>query len=261
MKTALKLLFDVESYSESPRNRLNSFCDTVEASPRVEKQSNNQINSKIPTTKPLPQLSEGNSSPEVVDLSNITSLFELETFVKGKFQCPLRATAINTVFADGRPNDRIMVIGEAPGAEEDKQGKPFVGQSGQLLSKIFESIGLTRDQLYITNIVPWRPPGNRTPSSDEVALCMPIMYRHIELLDPKLIVLLGGVPTKALLDSKLGIMKQRGQVNDFRLPNSQKIYPCLATYHPAYLLRSPGQKRFLWQDMCLLKDCLSKLNL
>ena len=134
---------------------------------------------------------------------NCKNLEELKNAMLNFSGCTLKQTALNTVFADGNPSDaQVMLVGEAPGADEDEQGLPFVGQSGQLLNKIFASIGLTRDKLYIANIVPWRPPGNRTPSTDEIAICQPFIEQHIALIKPKILVLLGGVSTKTLLNLK-----------------------------------------------------------
>ena len=167
--------------------------------------------------------------------------------------CALKSTALNTVFADGKPeNVRVMLIGEAPGADEDAQGLPFVGQSGQLLNKIFKSIGLDRDQLYISNIVPWRPPGNRTPTTDEIAICQPFIEQHITLVKPKLLVFLGGVAAKTLLKTNGAITSLRGRFHDYTTLDGFVI-PCFATYHPAYLMRSPGQKAQVWHDVLRIK--------
>ena len=164
--------------------------------------------------------------------------------------CGLKKTASNMVFSDGNPDADIMLIGEAPGADEDRQGKPFVGVSGQLLDRMMASIGLTRSNLYISNIILWRPPGNRTPTTEEIAAFLPIMKRHIQLIAPKVIVTLGGSSTKALLGTQDGILKCRGKWHEFDLGNG--TIPLLATLHPAYLLRTPGQKALAWQDLRML---------
>ena len=191
---------------------------------------------------------------------NCKNLEELKNAMLNFSGCTLKQTALNTVFADGNPSDaQVMLVGEAPGADEDEQGLPFVGQSGQLLNKIFASIGLTRDKLYIANIVPWRPPGNRTPSTDEIAICQPFIEQHIALIKPKILVLLGGVSTKTLLKTNSGITSLRGKFNEYVTCDNVKI-PCIATYHPAYLLRSPGQKAQVWHDALRLKIKLESLN-
>ena len=176
--------------------------------------------------------------------------------------CDLKMTATNTVFCDGNPKAKVMVIGEAPGADEDRQGRPFVGLSGQLLDKALSSIGLTRNEnVYISNIIPWRPPGNRTPTPHEVALCEPFIKRHIELLAPEILILVGGVPTKSILNTNEGITRLRGKWHTYHPEGSAKPMKAMATYHPAYLLRSPGQKAFVWKDLMMVEDELIGLGL
>lgn len=169
----------------------------------------------------------------------------------------LRETATNLVFADGSPDSRLMLIGEAPGAEEDRLGRPFVGQSGQLLDRMFASIGIRREEggFYITNILPWRPPGNRTPTDAEIALFLPFVLRHIALARPRRIVLLGGVSAKALLRAKEGITRLRGRWHEVAVEGLGAI-PALATLHPAYLLRTPAAKRDAWADLLMLRRTL-----
>jgi DNA polymerase len=188
--------------------------------------------------------------------SSATSLEELRHELSTFEGCPLRYTATNLVFSDGNPKSDVMVIGEAPGADEDRQGRPFVGLSGQLLDRMFKFIGLDRTKLYITNMVPWRPPGNRQPSTSELALCLPFLERHIELVQPKFLLLVGGTAAKALLKRTDGIMKFRGQWLEYTLPGLAAPIPTLAMYHPAYLLRSPGQKREAWKDLLALQAAL-----
>jgi uracil-DNA glycosylase family 4 len=166
--------------------------------------------------------------------------------------CTIKEAANHFVFSDGNPKSKFMLIGEAPGMEEDIQGKPFVGMSGQLLDKMLLAIGIDRTKCYITNIVPWRPPGNRAPTTEEVAMCLPFLRKHIEIIAPKIIVLLGGVATKALLNPKEGIMKLRGRFFDYE--NGIKLFP---TFHPAYLLRSPSQKALAWIDWLTVKNFLT----
>lgn len=183
---------------------------------------------------------------------NCKTLDELKNTIHSFDGCSLKKTALNTVFCDGNPKADVMLIGEAPGADEDEQGLPFVGQSGQLLNKIFCAIGLPRDKLYIANILPWRPPGNRTPTNEEIAMCQPFIEQHIHLIKPKLLVFLGGVSAKTLLKTTDGITKLRGRFHGYRTCQGEVI-PAFATYHPAYLLRSPGQKAQVWQDMLKIK--------
>ncbi len=174
--------------------------------------------------------------------------------------CPLKATAKNLVFADGNPAARVMFVGEAPGRDEDIQGLPFVGRAGQLLDRMLAAIGLDRTSAYIANVLPWRPPGNRTPTPAEIAMCRPFILRHIELTGPEFLVFLGGVSAKELFGTTTGITKLRGQWRDFD-PSliggpAGRVIPALATLHPAYLLRQPAQKRLAWQDLLSLKERL-----
>jgi len=155
-----------------------------------------------------------------------------------------------------------MIIGEAPGADEDKQGKPFVGMSGQLLEKILATIGLSRQtNFYISNIIPWRPPGNRQPTPNEIAICLPFIERHIELIAPKFLLLTGSTSNKALLRAKEGITQLRGQWHIYQTPTTKESIEALTIYHPAYLLRSPLKKREMWKDMLTLKQKLKTHNL
>lgn len=170
--------------------------------------------------------------------------------------CPLKATATNLVFADGNPKARIMLVGEAPGADEDRQGRPFVGVSGQLLDRMLACIGLDRSTVYITNILPWRPPGNRSPTAAEIAICLPFVERQIELVAPDLLVLLGGTAAKTLLQTTDGIVKMRGKWLRYASPGLPRPIDAIATYHPAYLLRSPAQKRDSWRDLLAIKNKL-----
>lgn len=185
------------------------------------------------------------------------TLTELRAAVEAFDGCALKVTASTTVFADGNPAAPLMLIGEAPGRDEDRQGLPFVGESGQLLAKMMASIGYDRSRYYITNVLPWRPPGNRTPTDQEVATCLPFLTRHIELVQPKVILLLGGLPTKALFARPEGIMRQRGKWRAYESPGLSHPIPALATLHPAFLLRQPGQKRLAWRD---LLEILKKLR-
>lgn len=187
------------------------------------------------------------------------TLAELKAAVESFEGCALKVTAKNTVFADGHPDASVMLIGEAPGRDEDLQGLPFVGRSGHLLDRMLNAIGLDRSSsAYITNVIFWRPPGNRPPTPDEAAICAPFLLRHIELQQPKVLVLLGGTPAKHVLNIDEGITKIRGRWGRF-VTNGVEI-PVLPTFHPAYLLRQPAAKRQAWQDLLSLKLKLRALG-
>ena len=183
----------------------------------------------------------------------ITTLSDLKKAMSD-VDIPIKYCATNMVFGMGNEKADILLLGEAPGAEEDRQGLPFVGQSGQLLDKALAAVGLDRTKVYITNILPWRPPGNRTPNTQEVALFRPYVIKHISLINPKVVVCLGGTSTKALLQTTEGIMKLRGRWTSVE-GISAKIIP---TFHPAFLLRSPSQKKEFWRDFLVVKEEISK---
>jgi uracil-DNA glycosylase len=161
--------------------------------------------------------------------------------------CALKFTATRLVFADGNPQARIMFVGEAPGRDEDIEGLPFVGRSGKLLDRMIAAIGLDRTSAYIANVIPWRPPGNRTPTPQETQICLPFIQRQIELVNPDVLVTLGNPSTQTLLQTREGIMRTRGKWFDY--DTGTRNIRALATFHPAYLLRSPSYKRMAWQDL------------
>jgi DNA polymerase len=181
----------------------------------------------------------------------------LEAAVGAFDGCALKETALNLCFADGGPDAEVMLIGEAPGAEEDRLGKPFVGQSGQLLDKMLATIGLQRSSVYITNVIYWRPPGNRSPTQAEIAACQPFLERQIDLLKPKVIVFLGGIAARGLLGVKEGVTKLRGRRFVYTTADGTRI-PAMITFHPAFLLRQPGQKRLAWRDLLALRRALDE---
>ena len=184
-----------------------------------------------------------------------STLAELETAIANFDGCTLRRTATHTVFADGTPHAPVMIIGEAPGADEDRIGKPFVGRSGQLLDRMLAAIGLERRRnVYITNVLFWRPPGNRKPTDDEIATCLPFVWRHIALNAPKLIMLCGGTATSALLGRAEGITRLRGKWFDLAVPDLQDSIQTLTTYHPSFLLRAPARKSESWRDFLDLQS-------
>jgi len=175
--------------------------------------------------------------------------------------CALKATASNTVFADGNPDSDIMIIGEAPGAEEDRQGIPFCGQSGQLLDAMLATIGLNRkENCYITNTLFWRPPGNRTPNPEELAICKPFVERHIALFNPKLLILCGSTAVKGVLDSTDAITRLRGKSLNYQNDSLEQKIPVRVLFHPSYLLRQPLSKRMAWADLLGIQQVISQLR-
>jgi uracil-DNA glycosylase len=190
-----------------------------------------------------------------VDVSSVQTLDDLKAMIEAYEGCGLKKTATQVVFSDGVPGSRVMLVGEAPGRDEDIQGKPFVGKSGQLLDLMLKAIGLDRSSVYIANTIYWRPPGNRTPTPEEIAQCLPFIKRQIELAKPEIIVFVGGVSAKTMLDTKAGIMQLRGNWTELTLPALGTL-PALPTLHPAYLLRNPAHKRLAWADWLSVKTRL-----
>lgn len=184
---------------------------------------------------------------------------ELRAIMDAYDGCGLKLRATRLCFADGNPEAEIMLVGEAPGSEEDLQGKPFVGRAGQLLDRMLAAIELDRTRVFIVNTVPWRPPGNREPSPEEMALCRPFLIRQIELVAPRVLVTLGNVPTKALFSTSLGITRMRGQWKQLTL--GSHTVRAMPTLHPAYLLRQPATKQLAWRDMLSLKQAIGKRGL
>ena len=184
------------------------------------------------------------------------TLAELRAALAAFDGCKLAATATNLVFADGNPDAGLMLVGEGPGAEEDRAGKPFVGPSGRLLDRMLASIGLDRSGYLITNLIPWRPPGNRNPTDSEVLTCLPFLLRHIALVRPRRLVLLGLLATRALTGSAAGITRMRGHWVEVTIPGLPAPLPALPMLHPAYLLRTAGAKRQAWADLILLRRTL-----
>ncbi|MBC7908559.1 MAG: uracil-DNA glycosylase [Rhodospirillaceae bacterium] len=184
------------------------------------------------------------------------TLEELRLAMEGFDGLALKRTAMSTVFADGNPDAAVMIIGEAPGQDEDRQGRPFLGASGKLLDRMLASIGLDRDSAYLTYAVPWRPVESPKPSHDDVSLCLPFIIRHIELADPQLLILLGGASASALLARHEPISRLRGQFFDYSSPGLPRPIPALATFHPAYLLSTPAAKRDAWRHLLQVKTRL-----
>lgn len=180
------------------------------------------------------------------------NLSELKLILQNFDGCNLKNTAAHTILGDGATKAKIMLIGESPGADEDRIGKPFVGRCGKLLDKMFNAINIKREDCYITNVLPWRPPGNRNPTDEEVAICLPFLKRQIELIEPDFILLLGGIALKSVMDISDPISRIRGKWFEYKI-NDSKVSQVLATYHPSYLLRSSAQKSKVWIDLLRLK--------
>jgi uracil-DNA glycosylase len=202
---------------------------------------------------PLPSNGDGNAYRAA---QAAQSLEELRAALESFDGCPLKATATNLVFADGNPAARVMLVGEAPGADEDRIGRPFVGVSGQLLDRMLAAIGLDRTKVYITNVLFWRPPGNRTPTPAEVAACLPFVERHIELIGPEILILAGNAAAKTLLLRNEGITRIHGRWFEYQTAGMSRPVPTLPIYHPAYLLRAPAQKRDAWRDLLQIRERL-----
>jgi uracil-DNA glycosylase family 4 len=242
---------------EVPVDRFASAEDTAPPAGRVVRQS--------PTPDPRPAMRASPPPPPPPDeaasdartaAKSAATLDELRGILERFEGCSLKPTATQLVFADGNPKARLMFVGEAPGRDEDIEGLPFVGRSGKLLDRMLAAIGLDRTSVYIANIVPWRPPGNRTPTPQESQICLPFILRQIELADPDILVCLGGPSAQALLGIKDGITKTRGRWFSFH--TGKREIRAMPTFHPAFLLRSPLQKRFAWRDFLAIKKALDQ---
>jgi len=249
-----------EALAEAPLDRLAAPPPAPPGQPAAEPAPRRAAPARRPAALPL----EAPVPPAARDAAALAAgASDLEALREAMraVDTPLRDTATNLVFADGNPASGLMFVGEAPGADEDRLGRPFVGQSGQLLDRMLASIGLDRAAedpsraFYITNILPWRPPGNRTPTDAEITLFLPMVLRHIALVRPRHLVLLGGTSAKALLRAREGITRLRGRWH--QLPVDSEVIPVLPTWHPAYLLRNPSAKRDSWADLLLLHRSLA----
>lgn len=241
-----------EVISDKPMNRLKAR-KTPTASKPIEKQTPSPAVVKPDIAKPAPPAVAEADAETLAGAAK--TLEELEKVIQDFDGCSLKKTAMNTVFARGEVTSKLMLIGEAPGGDEDRQGKPFVGASGKLLDKMMAAIGREVDSgYYISNILPWRPPGNRKPTPQEQTICLPFIKRHIELAAPDLLVFLGGTAVGALLNITDGITRVRGRWYSY--PLGKKTIPAIAIFHPAYLLRQPQLKRQAWQDLLEIKSKL-----
>lgn len=210
-----------------------------------------------PQAAPVPARAAPEAAPpSPASLEAVNSLEDLEALVAQFEGCALKRTAKSLCFSRGSADARIMLIGEAPGRDEDIQGKPFVGRAGKLLDRMLATIGLDESKIYITNTIYWRPPGNRTPTPQEIGACAPFLSRQIELVAPDVLVLLGGAAAKHILGVTEGIMRLRGKWKIYK--NDDRDIPTLATLHPAYLLRTPDAKRYAWRDLLMLKTRLEE---
>jgi DNA polymerase len=194
-------------------------------------------------------------------LKNISSITDLKNEVLSFNDCELKKYSTNTVFSDGNPDSSIMLIGEAPGEKEDLQGIPFCGRSGKLLDQMLESIGLNREKVYITNTVFWRPPGNRKPSTEEIELCKPFLDHLVRLFNPKIIILVGATAASTILQTNIGISKLRGHFYQYINPYLVSPIDITVIFHPAYLLRQPGQKKLAWEDLKSIRRYLDEKNI
>ena len=242
-----------EAIGDAPVDR---FAASPETTPekRPAKAAPTKARGAAAPARPAPEA----VAPAPASLEAISSLAELEALV-AKFEgCALKRTAKSLCFSRGSADARVMLIGEAPGRDEDLQGKPFVGRAGMLLDRMLATIGLDETKIYITNTIYWRPPGNRTPTPQEIGACAPFLSRQIELVAPDILVLLGGAAAKHILGVTEGIMRLRGKWKIYK--SADRDLPTLATLHPAYLLRSPEAKRYAWRDLLMLKTRLEDLS-
>tara|TARA_A100001037_G_scaffold300071_1_gene326897 strand:- start:3488 stop:4321 length:834 start_codon:yes stop_codon:yes gene_type:complete len=230
------------------------------------------VSSKLPTLQPPSTRSTSPASSgqplapaegarEAINIArDASSIEDLRERLEKFSGCALKFTATNTVFADGNPESDLMFIGEAPGVDEDRQGLPFVGASGKLLNRMLSALGQERSSVYISNILFWRPPGNRSPTASESAACLPFVQRHIELAQPKILVFLGGSSAKVMLCRTEGIMRLRGKWFEYRSDGLDTPIPAMPTFHPAFLLRQPAQKREAWRDFLAIQEKLQKMR-
>jgi DNA polymerase len=236
--------------ADEPVNRLTDDADIAPASRVVERTAPPampqapRVASPLAPIAPAPDAAIASAREAAANAPTLEALRGLLERFDG---CALKSTATRLVFADGNPQARIMLVGEAPGRDEDIEGLPFVGRSGKLLDLMLAAIGLDRSQVYIANVIPWRPPGNRTPTPQETQICLPFIKRQIELVDPDVLVTLGNPSTQAILSTREGIMRTRGRWIDY--DTGRRAIRALPTFHPAYLLRQPSYKRMAWQDL------------
>jgi uracil-DNA glycosylase len=238
----------------SPADIVRFYLEAGVSTPLLDEPVNRfaEVRAKQEAVVPAKPAAIAQPTVRDIDVSAAQTLDDLKAMIEAYDGCGLKKTATQVVFSDGVPGSRVMLVGEAPGRDEDIQGKPFVGKSGQLLDLMLKAIGLDRTSVYIANTIYWRPPGNRPPTTEESAQCLPFIKRQIELAKPEIIVFVGGVSAKTMLNTKAGIMQLRGNWTEFSLPALGTL-PALPTLHPAYLLRNPAHKRLAWADWLSLK--------
>lgn len=255
-----------EAIAESPIDRYAATADAAAQPAQAKKPPLPQRQRPAGPPPPAPAAAKVIGAEEAIEDARqqakaCQTLDDLRAALERFEGCALKKTATNLVFGDGNPQSDLMFIGEAPGADEDRQGLPFVGVSGQMLDRMLSFIDLDRSRFYITNMLYWRPPGNRTPTDAEVATCLPFLERHIQLVDPKLLVLVGNRSAKSLLQTTQGITKLRGRWDTVSIGSIDPPVPALPTLHPAYLLRNSAQKRFAWRDALVLREKLNELGI
>ncbi|MBI2713947.1 MAG: uracil-DNA glycosylase [Rhizobiales bacterium] len=237
-----------------PKSDVSDFGQSKHGRTRVDPSSAGGGSERIVAAPVAPAVPEEAAMAAREAAKSAKTLDELRAILDKFDGCALKATASRLVFADGNPQAKVMLVGEAPGRDEDIEGLPFVGRSGKLLDRMLAAIGLDRSSVYIANIVPWRPPGNRTPTPQESQICLPFILRQIELADPDILVCLGGPSAQTLLGIKEGITKTRGRWFSFN--TGKREIRAMPTFHPAFLLRSPLQKRFVWRDFLAIQKAL-----
>lgn len=250
------MLSGVEDFcADKPMSVLQSADSAVLKAKNFTTTENNAVR---PAITPLSQINMAACRNAEELCRKAQTLDDLKAMIESFEGCPLKFSANSTVFGYGNPQAEIFIIGEAPGSDEDRLGEPFVGKSGHLLTKMLQTIGVDRRDCYITNVLPWRPPGNRTPTDEEVITCLPFLKKQIELVSPKIIFILGRSAANTLLDNSETISSLRGHFIDYTT-ESGKVIPTLSSFHPAYLLRSAGQKAKSWSDLLRLKRKLEEI--
>ena len=264
-------LFELNSYLQLKKQLLSWYLQNgVETSlysfmpiisnDGTSKNNSSSIENQSQLNKNLEFLKKENVYVPDRNTINVENLDELLKVIKNFNGCSLKNTAKNLVFADGNPKAKVMLIGEAPGAEEDRTGVPFTGQAGHLLDKMLQAIGQDRTNTYLTNVIFWRPPGNRNPTDEEINCCLPYVRRHIEIINPKILILAGSIASKTLLEIQdKGITQLRGKWQDFNINKNNLKIKAMPIFHPAFLLRQPTRKREAWEDLKIIKKAIDKL--
>jgi uracil-DNA glycosylase len=251
-----------DALDEAPHDRL-AYSRAVRQDERAEKSPERapqsrlgmETRSRVPPHVPVTHPADPGERSSRALAEAAPDLEALRAAMANFEGCALKRSATQLVFADGVPGSRVMFVGEAPGGDEDRIGRPFVGRAGHLLDRMLNSIGLDRQNVYIANVIPWRPPGNRTPTPQETQICLPFIERQIQLANPEYLVCLGGSAVRTLLAAQGGVMRARGSWFTYPHQSARQI-PALAMLHPAFLLRQPAHKRFAWADMRALASVL-----